>query len=146
VLVERLRETPEWDSRFRMLETAVASRLIAAREPSNEVSWAWSEIERPGDGTTIGGIAEELGWGKKRLIARFREQIGVAPKTAARVVRFSRAVRALEDAQEPYWAAVALECGYYDQSHMVREFRDFAGMTPGEFVALRRDGGELSPD
>jgi AraC-like DNA-binding protein len=146
LLVERLRETPGWDGRFRVLESFVAGRLIAADEPSGEVSWAWNAIESTDGTARIGGLADELGWSKRRLIARFREQIGVPPKTAARVVRFRRAVQALESNPNADWVALALECGYYDQSHLIREFREFAGMTPGEFVGWQRNGGRFATD
>jgi AraC-like DNA-binding protein len=142
-LVERLGEAVGWEKRFRILESFVASRLVAAREPSREVSWAWSEIQRLGGGANIGALADNLGWSKKRLITRFREQVGVPPKTAARVARFSRAVNALDGVRDPDWASVALEGGYYDQSHMIREFREFAGLTPSGFVAMMRAGGEV---
>ena len=145
-LVERLMETPGWDSRFQMLESFVAGRLVCGREPSHEVMWAWGEIERLGGTASISALATELGWSRRRLISRFREQIGVAPKTSARVIRFNRVVQALDGQCEPDWAGVAIQGGYYDQSHLIREFREFAGATPERLLSMRREGGGFSLD
>jgi AraC-like DNA-binding protein len=61
--------------------------------------------------------------------------VGLAPKTVARVLHFRRAVNLLRSAQTTRWVDIAHECGYYDQSHFNRDFRDLAGTSPGEFVA-----------
>jgi len=145
-LVERLRETPRWDSRFRITESFVASRMLAANEPSAEVSWAWGEVQRADGAANIARIPGDLGWSKKRLISRFREQIGLTPKVAARVFRFSRVISGLEGAGDPDWAEVAAASGYYDQSHLIRDFREFAGVTPGEYLTMRRQRGDLAAD
>ena len=92
----------------------------------------------------IGALASEIGWSRKHLIARFREHIGLPPKTAARVLRFGRAVQQIESAERVRWAEIAYECGYYDQAHFNRDFREFTGGTPSEFLARRiPDGGGL---
>jgi AraC-like DNA-binding protein len=143
-LVERLRETSGWDVRFRLLELFVASRLIAAGEPSPQVVWAWAEMQRRWGSLNIGELAEELGWSKKHLISRFREQVGLPPKTIARVIRFNTSVEAIGRDPNPDWVQVALDCGYYDQSHLIRDYREFAGVTPTEFLTLRDRSGELS--
>jgi AraC-like DNA-binding protein len=56
------------------------------------------------------------------------------PKTVARILRFQRAVRILKAGRQVRWTELALDCGYYDQAHMIREFGEFAGRTPTEFM------------
>jgi AraC-like DNA-binding protein len=65
-------------------------------------------------------------------VARFREHIGLPPKTVARVLRFEQAVRLAEET-ELSWLEIALRCGYYDQAHLIRDFRAISGCTPGTF-------------
>ena len=59
--------------------------------------WAWRRLEVSDGGPPIGELASQLGWSHRRLIERFREQIGLAPKTVARVLRFHRVVRELRE-------------------------------------------------
>jgi AraC-like DNA-binding protein len=80
----------------------------------------------------VSWLAEELGWSRKRLAARFREEIGLTPKAVARVLRFERAVQ-LAERGDIGWGRLARECGYYDQAHLIHEFRAISGCTPGTF-------------
>ncbi|MCV7070741.1 helix-turn-helix domain-containing protein [Mycobacterium rufum] len=78
----------------------------------------------------IGPLAAELGWSHRRLISRYRDAVGLPPKTVARIVRFERAAERLRGGAE--LSAAAAECGYFDQAHLCREVRDLAGVTPAE--------------
>jgi AraC-like DNA-binding protein len=81
----------------------------------------------------IGELTRELGWSRKRIVARFREEIGLTPKQSARLLRFERARALAESGERPDWAWLAREAGYYDQSHLINEFRSFTGRTPETF-------------
>jgi transcriptional regulator GlxA family with amidase domain len=78
------------------------------------------------------------------LIARFRDQIGLPPKLLARVIRFDRAVRVLRAPGSTSLAAVAFDCGYADQAHLNRDFREFAGTSPTAFVAAQLESGAIA--
>jgi AraC-like DNA-binding protein len=96
------------------------------------VCQAWHLLVRSGGRSAIGRIAREVGWSHKHLITRFKQQIGVAPRTAARLVRLSTVWRHLDDGQS--WARIAAESGYADQAHLIREFRRLTGTTPGALI------------
>jgi AraC-like DNA-binding protein len=83
----------------------------------------------------IAHLRGETGWSKTRLVSTFRDQIGVAPKLYARIVRFTRAAELLQAGRSSL-IDVALAAGYYDQPHMNADFRDLSGMTPREFSAF----------
>ena len=83
----------------------------------------------------VSQLAHELGWSRKRIVARFREEIGLPPKATARLLRFDRAQALAEGVERPDWTRIAVECGYYDQSHLINEFRAIAGVTPAAFAA-----------
>ena len=69
----------------------------------------------------------------------------MAPKLLARILRFQRAVGLME--QPLGWAEIALACGYYDQAHLIRDFKQFAGSSPSEFARRRLpDGGGVVGD
>jgi AraC-like DNA-binding protein len=154
-LVEQLYEAPGREQRFEILDRALVRRLESARPASPDVAWAWRRLIRSQGRLPIGSLCEELGCSRKHMLRRFNEQIGVAPKTYARVLRFQRAVHMLGHSDGASWvderehgigdrmsrAQIALECGYFDQAHMNRDFREFAGVSPGELAASLLPGG-----
>src|SRR5581483_1019269 len=129
-LADRLHDAPSWDERFAILDHVLTRRLADAR-PSPEIAWAWARLRHAHGNRSIGELGRELGWSRKRLVARFREEVGLAPKAAAQLLRFERA---RELAGSASWAEVAREAGYYDQSHLVAAFQAFTGRSPGSFL------------
>jgi AraC-like DNA-binding protein len=140
-LTTRLREANSWALRFDLVEAFLGRRLDDSPPASLGVEWSWHQLRRTGGRAPISELAAELGWSHRRLIARFREQIGLAPKTVARVLRFDRAVAALSSPGSRELAEIAFECGYFDQAHLNREFRELAGTTPTVFMRSRRASG-----
>jgi AraC-like DNA-binding protein len=135
-LGQRLRETPGWGPRFALMDRFLLRRLDRGPRPSPEVGWAWERLVATGGAVPIGRLAKEVGWSHRHLIARFRQQVGLGPKTAARLVRLDGVWRRLDHAEGRLdWGRVAAEAGYADQAHLIREFRQFTGTTPAEFLA-----------
>lgn len=142
-LVERLEDAPSWDARFDLLDSLFVGRMHDARAPSADVAWAWSVLEGSHGRAPIGWISDRLGRSRRHLAVQFRDQIGLPPKIVARILRFDRAVSMLARARTDL-ADVAFECGYYDQAHLNRDFRAFAGMPPAAFVRqIVPDGGVI---
>jgi AraC-like DNA-binding protein len=135
-LAEELREAPSWQQRAGLVDWFLLERLETGPRPSPEVAWTWRRLLASGGGIPIGRLAAEAGWSHKHLITRFRQQMGLRPKTAARLIRFDRVWRRLAQSEgPPVWADLAHEAGYADQAHLIREFRRFTGMTPTQFQA-----------
>ena len=140
-LAETVREAPEWRRRFGLVDEFLLRRTERAPRPAPEVGWAWQQLSRTGGSAPIGRIAVEVGWSHKHLIAKFRQQIGLPPKTVARLIRFSQVLAGVE--QQPVsWPDLAATAGYSDQAHLVRDFREFTGTTPTDFAARIRSGGK----
>jgi AraC-like DNA-binding protein len=140
-LTTRLREATSWGERFDLVEALLLRRLTGTPPPPPAIEWSWQQLTRSGGRVPIGAIASELGWSHRRLIARFREHIGLAPKTVARVLRFDRVVTALRSPAPRGLTEIALEYGYFDQAHLNREFRALAGTTPTRFVGAALSSG-----
>lgn len=132
-LAARLEDHREWETRFDLLDDLFTTRLAHARTPAADVAWAWAALERTGGRAPIGWICDRLGTSRRQLATRFREQVGLPPKTVARIMRFDRAVASLGRGDTAL-ADVAFACGYYDQAHMNRDFREFAGTSPAAFA------------
>lgn len=94
------RRSLTWHQRFALLDEALLRRLERGPRPSPEVARAWQRLVSTSGAAPIGRIAAEVGWSHKHLITRFRQQIGLVPKTAARLVRFEGMWRRL-DAHRP---------------------------------------------
>ena len=131
-LSERVRSARTWEERGRLLDEFLLDRARRGPQPSPEVSHAWHLLARSRGRAPISEIARQVSWSHKHLITKFKQQIGVAPHLAARLVRLSTVWRHLDDQRD--WARIAAECGYADQAHLTREFRRFTGTTPGALV------------
>ena len=134
-LRERLQATAGWAARFAVCDE-VLGRFLGVGDPvPPEVQEAWRLVLGSGGTIEVADVAAEVGWGRRHLTRRFVDEFGLAPKLAARVVRFERARRMLQLPSRPAIAAVAAACGYCDQSHLNRDFADLAGCPPGEWLA-----------
>ena len=141
-LIERLHDTGTWAGRFALLDALLARRLAEARRPAPEVEGAWWRLMRTGGATPVADLVRESGWSRRHFTARFRGEVGLGPKVFARVLRFGAAARELQRPGGRSLAEIALDCGYYDQAHLNRDFRAFAGVTPTQLLARRLpDGG-----
>jgi len=147
-IVERLAEAPDAATRFAILDRWVEERLSAAPAPPAWIERAWSLLEATGGSIDAGALAREIGLGRKHVGRECRERLGMTPKRLARLLRFERAVKRLEAGRYRDLAAAALDCGYYDQAHFNRDFRAFAGASPGEIARARRPdaSGYAGPD
>ena len=135
-LAERLADAPDAAARAAVVDGFLHRRLAAARPAAPQVVHAWRRLVETHGGTGIGALADEVGWSRRHLVGRFREQVGLPPKTVARILRFERAYGHV-DRPGVSWTRVAHECGYADQAHLIREFREFTGATPGEVAGVR---------
>lgn len=130
-----VRDASTWQERFRAIDRCLLGRLDTAPPVATEVEYAWRQLVASSGMTAIREICTEIGWSHKHLITRFRQQVGITPKHAARLIRFERVLGRVADLARPDWGALAVECGYADQPHLIRDFREFAGTTPTAFCA-----------
>lgn len=134
VLAERIELAPDWNSRFDLLDAFLATRAADGMAAHPLVEEAWLRLHQSAGRVAIGVLAAELGASRRHLSTLFTGQVGLGPKAAARLLRFEQVCcRLREDPQR--WAEIAYDCGYYDQPHMNREFRELAGITPTDFLA-----------
>lgn len=143
----RLEAAADWEARFAILDGVLAARVAAAAAPSAGVVWAWDRLRETGGRVAVGALAEELGWSRQRLVVRFREEIGLPPKAVGRILRFRRVLDRIERDAPVRWAEIAGDCGYYDQAHLINDFRRLSGSTPGAFLRHRLpDRGDVAAD
>ncbi|MGW2345006.1 helix-turn-helix domain-containing protein [Streptomyces sp. NPDC001661] len=127
-LQDRLRAAGSWPERFALAERALMRRAQDGPVIDPEVAYAWRRLAADHGLVRVDRLARETGWSRKRLWSRFRDQVGLTPQHAARLVRFDRAAHRLAAGEPP--SRVAAESGYADQSHLHRDVRAFTGATP----------------
>jgi AraC-like DNA-binding protein len=157
VLASRIVAAGSWTDRFTAMESLIAQRVADAEIPAS-IGLAWRRLVATDGRIALGSLASEMDCSHHTLIARFRTCVGFPPKTISRLLRFNRAVRALDwlsrtrangPAGKPYiegkqpedrpvggiqWADLAADCGYFDQAHLIKDFQEFAGRTPDAFL------------
>ena len=126
-LRERLHAAPDARTQLDVLQAMLLARQKAPRALHPSVAQALARMEHD---TGIARIVDEADLSHRHFIARFRDATGLSPKRYARVQRFRRLLRAFAAAPARAWLDLALDAGYSDQSHCIREFREFAGTTP----------------
>ncbi|MGH8080418.1 MAG: helix-turn-helix domain-containing protein [Lysobacter sp.] len=144
-LFERLSADPDPLRRRRAFERFLRAQLRPVRGLDPQIVQAAQRLQlgpaEPSanldtdDERRIAALAAGSGRSHRRFIAGFRDLAGLAPKRYARVLRFKRLLQALSATPRPDWAQLALDIGYFDQSHLIREFREFAGVAPRDYLA-----------
>jgi AraC-like DNA-binding protein len=132
-LVDRLLDAPGWEAQVEVLDAELRPAIAAGPALTPQVAAVERRL-RADPSVRIGSLAEEVGWTRATLVERFRREVGLPPKTLARLLRFRSAAAQLGSGSTPI-ARVAVECGYADQAHLTREVRAFAGCTPRQLVA-----------
>lgn len=82
---------------------------------------------------SIEELTRQVGLGRRQLERKFAIHVGVSPKLYTRIVRFQRIFDLVQRAERYEWPDVSLDCGYYDQSHLIRDFKAFSGRTPDDY-------------
>jgi AraC-like DNA-binding protein len=124
--------------RIGVLERWLATVIRSAPRP--QVEAAVATILASGGRASMETVVERSGAGLRQLERQFRDEVGLTPKTFSRIVRLQAALRGVREGQP--LSDVALACGYYDQAHMTRDFRELAAMSPG---AWQTHSGDLAP-
>lgn len=138
----RLREIPAPHAKLRCLESFLLQAFSAPLHQSRParhcaVSYALRRFAHVPSMTTVADVARSTGWSERRFTQIFREQVGLTPKVWCRLQRFQRAVEQLHAGVDVPWSQLALNCGFYDQSHFANEFRAFSGVDISTYSARR---------
>jgi AraC-like DNA-binding protein len=130
LLRERLLEAHTPQAALSTLEAVLLARAASGLEPDRAIAYAAAALGR---GARVAAVADRLGMTHGRFLRRFTERVGLTPKRFARVRRLQRLLAWTAMGAEADWARVAVECGYFDQAHMINEFRALTGMAPSAY-------------
>ena len=116
---------------------AIESLLLTYVLRCKHDSWVLplsARIVDSGGGVSVDQLATAAGLSARQLERRFLREVGIGPKLLSRILRFQQVFRAVERSDRA-WAPIAIECGYYDQAHLIRDFNQFAHQTPSVLFA-----------
>jgi AraC-like DNA-binding protein len=137
-LRERLCAAATPQQRFQIMEGVLRSRLNQNDEGQRQTSAALTMFAMSGTGRLVRAVARELGFSQRRFIQTFTAHVGLTPKVFCRILRFQRARVLAEQLASPDWAQLAVACGYFDQSHLIKDFKEFSGSTPTTYSAQQQ--------
>jgi AraC-like DNA-binding protein len=136
---ERLCGETSPKAKFRLLEELLLSRLSGSFEHHPAVSLALEGLRLNNSRAIVRKLARDAGLSDRRFIDVFRFEVGLKPKLFNRVQRFQRVLHLVHRVAEPDWRELAVEHGYFDQSHLIRDFLIFSGLTPADYLHRLRD-------
>ncbi|HEY6555573.1 MAG TPA: helix-turn-helix domain-containing protein [Vicinamibacteria bacterium] len=133
-LEERVHDAASDARRARVAEEFLLARLAAGPGPDRRVAAAVGQLLAERGQTRLGALSATAGLSPRQLERRFRSVVGLGPKALGRLVRFQEVYRRLGEDVPSDWASIALDCGYYDQAHLLRDFRELAGSPPSRLL------------
>jgi AraC-like DNA-binding protein len=136
-LRERILAAPTPHAKLALLEAELLQRAIRPLQRRAEVDYAIARLSEAPSDYTIAMLSEHVGLSARRFTRVFTLEVGLTPKVYARVQRFQRAMERMQDPATRSWTELAQDCGYFDQSHLIRECRAMSGFTPTELAARR---------
>jgi len=133
----QLLETKSAQERLLRLESFLLRQARRPLEVNRLITFAVYQLQHSPQFLAIRDLANTIGITQKHLISQFERVVGLRPKSFARVCKFQNVVNLIEQQKEFKWAAIALECGYYDQAHFIKEFHSFSGLNPSAYLTQR---------
>ena len=136
---EQMLETKDVDRRFTLMEDFLLKRFSSQLVLDDCVAFAVGEMARNPDRLNIARMNEKIGYSQKHFISMFKKRVGLTPKAYLKIMRFQKAVTTIETAHPDGidWASLSYDCGFFDQSHFINDFRVFSGFTPEQYLVKK---------
>jgi AraC-like DNA-binding protein len=132
-IIEALKVPGTMEQRFKLAERFLLDRLQQFRKQDTQTDEAIKLIRREKGRLSIEEAGSQTGFSKKQLERKFLSSVGTTPKVFSRICRFLNICRHLEDFKGKNLTELTYECGFYDQAHFIKEFKEFSGFTPKAF-------------
>ena len=138
---EQMLETNDVDRRVTLMEDFLFERFSSGLVVDGCVAFAVGEMARNPHRLNIARMNARIGYSQKHFISMFKKRVGLTPKAYLKIMRFQKAVGAIENSRSDGvdWPSLSYDCGFFDQSHFINDFRVFSGFTPEEYLAKKSD-------
>ena len=142
---ERMHAAPTIQAQFAVLEQHLLACFREAPYELNAVKYALAQIARQRGALSIRSLSDQMGTSQNHLGTQFKRLVGGTPKELARLYRFQHVIRSIDPIQPVDWTRVAHQFHYYDQAHFNKDFVEFTGHNPNEYLRLRRRMHDENP-
>ncbi len=133
-LREQLMEEHHIDKKIQLVENWLLQRLKDQSTPESVIQYAVAlTIQYPSE-LSISEIKNKIGYSHRHFIQLFKKHVGLSPKQYQRIVRFNKVLESINNGENISWPQLSLSCGYYDQAHFIKEFKEFSGLNPKEYL------------
>lgn len=137
-LREKLLETKSVAARFDAVENFLLKKFKSRLVPNPCIEFAIEQMTRQPDAINIRRMNDRTGYSPKHFADMFRKHVGLTPKAYLKIMRFQKAVSYIETSPEVDWTRLSLDCGFYDQSHFINDFKTFSGFTPKDYLSKKK--------
>ena len=138
-LRERMLETKDVTGKFEILENSLLKQFGSRLVQNPCIEYAVRQIILNPDQLSFAKVSQEIGYSQKHFINMFKNLVGITPKAYLRIARFQKAINEIEQRQTVNWTTISQDCGFYDQSHFINDFRLFSGFTPEQYLRSKTD-------
>jgi AraC-like DNA-binding protein len=136
---DQLLEARSPEDKLLLLESFLLRQAQRSLEANRLICFAIDQLQHSPQFLAIRDLANTIGITQKHLISQFEKVVGLRPKSFARICKFQKVLNVIEQESQIEWAAIASECGYYDQAHFIKEFQNFSGLNPSTYLTQRGD-------
>jgi AraC-like DNA-binding protein len=139
LLRERILETNDTTRRFEIIEESLLKQFGSRLIQNPCVEYAVNQIICQPDQMSFAKVSQKIGYSQKHFINMFKNKVGITPKAYLKIARFQKAINEIEQQRAVNWSTISQDCGFYDQSHFINDFRLFSGFTPEQYLRRKTD-------
>lgn len=139
---EQLFEAANYESMIQIGNRFIRQCIAKAMKPILPIDWACALLLKPNSSFNLTQLAAQACYSPRQLERKFKERTGVNPKLFMRIIRFDHAFRQKNSTPNMEWLSIALECNYHDYQHLVKDYKDFTGLSPNQFHLIEDNAPE----
>lgn len=139
---EQLFEAKDYAAMITIGNQFIRSLMAKSKRMIQPIDAIWLQLLQKDNPYTIDWIAKQACYSVRQLERKFKERTGISPKLFMRVIRFDHAFRQKNSCPEMEWLRIAMECDYHDYQHLVKDYKDFTGLSPTQFHLIEEQAPE----
>ena len=142
ITLDQLQHAKSYNEMLAIIESFSFELVRQNRKDRLPVDIVSKQMIQQGGNVSLDGLADDACLCSKQFKRKFFERVGVNPKTYARIIRFNKAYNLKNAYPNKDWLTIAIDCGFYDQQHLVKDYKEFSGLSPNKYHLLESQSPE----